>query len=377
MKVKKFEAESMPKVMSQVKKEMGNDAVILNSKVVHRGGFLGLFKKKNIEVIAAIDPEDKLPKKQAWKMERRQEIAAPPSEQLPAFVSDQNQAVMTEIKALKKLMEKQQTSQTTSHPHPYQKFYDHLFEQEVTPELADELITKLKKNEESVPASIDGLKSIILHSLEAKERPLTFGGVDYNRKFLHFVGPTGVGKTTTIAKVAARAVLNDHKRVAFITTDTYRIAAIDQLKTYAKLLDIPIEVAYSLEDYMEARHKFANCDLVLLDTAGRNFRDPQYVYELSKLIDFRTSMETYLVLSLTSRYKDMQEIFDQFNDIPIRQLIFTKSDETSTYGSALNMLVHNKIGAAYITNGQNVPDDIQTASPQWIASRIAGEHYDV
>ncbi|MFG6115101.1 flagellar biosynthesis protein FlhF [Halobacillus sp. MO56] len=373
MKVKKFEAESMPKVMSQVKKEMGNDAVILNSKVVHRGGFLGLFKKKNIEVIAAIDPADKQPpRKQAWKMEKKKEAAAATSDN--SLVSDQT--VLSEIKALKKLVEKKQSVQPTGYPQPYQELYDHLVAQEITAELADGLLARLKANEEKVSVSIDGLKSIILDSLESKGTSCTFGGVDYSRQFVHFVGPTGVGKTTTIAKVAARAVLNDQKKVAFITTDTYRIAAIDQLKTYAKLLDVPIEVAYSLEDYMEARNKFTHYDLVLVDTAGRNFRDPQYVYELSKLIDFRTDMETYLVLSLTSRYKDMQAIFDQFSNIPIRKFIFTKSDETSTYGSALNLLLNNEVGAAYITNGQNVPDDIQTASAQWIASRIAGDRRD-
>ena len=104
----------------------------------------------------------------------------------------------------------------------------------------------------------------------------------FNKKYINIVGPTGVGKTTTLAKVAAETMLNQRKKVAFITTDTYRIAAIDQLKTYAKILNIPIEVAYNLEDFKRAADRFSHYDIVFIDTAGRNFRNEQYVKDLEK-----------------------------------------------------------------------------------------------
>ena len=168
-------------------------------------------------------------------------------------------------------------------------------------------------------------------------------------------------------------MLKQNKRVAFITTDTYRIAAIDQLKTYAKILNVPIEVAYNLEDFQKAIERFSHYDIVFIDTAGRNFRNADYVKDLQSIIDFSVDMETYLVLSLSSKQKDMEEIYSQFSMIPIKQVIFTKADETSTYGAMVNFMIKNEIGAAYVTNGQNVPDDIEMATPQLLVEMVLGE----
>ncbi len=362
----------MPEVMTQVKKEMGSDAVILNSKVVYRGGFLGLFKKKNIEVIAAIDPDTREPHIAGSQNKIKQEAKPVP----PPPQNDQSMDldVIREIKAMKKLLERQQP-QSFHLASPFNEIYEQLMEQEVAPAIAEEIINDWKEhNRDTTPEG--GIHEVISSALNRLNPLLSFGGIDYRNQYIQFVGPTGVGKTTTIAKVAAQAVLSANKKVAFITTDTYRIAAIEQLKTYAELLDVPIEVAYSIEDYMAAREKFSAYDLVLIDTAGRNFRDAQYIKELKEMIDFGVNMETYLVLSLTSRYRDMQVIYDQFHEVPINKLIFTKADETSTFGCALNMLLRNKVGAAYITDGQNVPDDIRGATIDWVASRIAGDRND-
>ena len=194
----------------------------------------------------------------------------------------------------------------------------------------------------------------------------------FHKKYINIVGPTGVGKTTTLAKIAAETMLKQRKNVAFITTDTYRIAAIDQLKTYAKILNVPIEVAYNLEDFKRAADRFSHYDAVFIDTAGRNFRNEQYVKDLGNIIDFSNDLETYLVLSLTSKQKDMDEIFRQFSTIPIKQVIFTKADETATYGSMINFIQHNKLAPLYLTNGQNVPDDIVRATPSNIVNTIFG-----
>lgn len=197
-----------------------------------------------------------------------------------------------------------------------------------------------------------------------------FGELTLKKKFINVIGPTGVGKTTTLAKMAAEFMMKHKKKIGFITTDTYRIAAIDQLKTYATILNVPIEVCYNLEDFDKATKSLADCDIILVDTAGRNFRNQQYVQDLKEVVDYNSDMETLLVLSLTAKQTDMEEIYQQFSSIHIDQFIFTKLDETSTYGAMINLVVKYQKGVAYVTTGQNVPDDIMPADPRQIAKRM-------
>lgn len=152
------------------------------------------------------------------------------------------------------------------------------------------------------------------------------------------------------------------KKVGFITTDTYRIAAIDQLKTYAHILQAPLEVCYNADDFRAAKQRLADCDVVFIDTAGRNFRNPHYVAELQQTIEFDSETETFLVFAATGKYNDMKAIYDRFSVLPIDRLIVTKLDETDTYGAVVNFLLESRVGVAYLTNGQNVPDDMVEAS---------------
>lgn len=247
------------------------------------------------------------------------------------------------------------------YPEPFQKVNDFLEEQEVEKVLRLQLMkTLLKKWYESEKKTLRTSEAFALltEHIASLIRDIPLGGIDFQKKYVNIIGPTGVGKTTTIAKIAAHCVLKKHKKVALITTDTYRIAAVEQLKTYAKILNIPLEVAYSIDDFLKAKEQFSNYDLVLVDSAGRNFLNNLYVKELKKVIDFNDDVETYLVLALTSKYRDMEAIFQKFSFIPIDKLIFTKKDETSYYGNLLNMIIRNKVGIAYVTTGQNVPDDI-------------------
>ncbi|MEM5595594.1 hypothetical protein AAHB53_03285 [Niallia circulans] len=187
---------------------------------------------------------------------------------------------------------------------------------------------------------------------------------------MNVIGPTGVGKTTTLAKIAANIILRQQKSVGFITTDTYRIGAIEQLKTYANILDVPLEVCYSLEDFEHATKKLEECDVILIDTAGRNFRNKKYVEDLMQVVDYKREMETLLVLSMTAKQDDLEEIYQQFSAIKIDAFVFTKLDETSSYGAMINLIVACKKGAAYITTGQNVPDDIVPATPEELVNKL-------
>lgn len=177
-------------------------------------------------------------------------------------------------------------------------------------------------------------------------------------------GSTGAGKTTTLAKLAASSMLTEHKKIAFMTTDTYRIAAVEQLKTYAELLQAPLEVCYSKEECLKAQEKFAEYDHVFIDTAGRNFKEEQYITELQEMIPFDSGLQSFLVLSASAKYEDMKQVLKQFSGVPVNQFIFTKTDETASLGSVFQVLSESRIGAAYLTNGQDVPEDILSVSPK-------------
>ncbi|MDL4840080.1 flagellar biosynthesis protein FlhF [Aquibacillus rhizosphaerae] len=373
MKVKKIIAPTMPEAMMKVRKELGSDAVILNSKEIQQGGFLGLFKKKNIEVIAALDPQPK-PQKRESIQNKEVKIKHPV---LFEEKRDQNQTeVINEVRELRKWIEKNASVQETIFPPVYQAAFDLLVEKEVKVELAKDLVKAVLEENKDKEITYEQVKKQLSLGIASRLHSSDFSGIDYRKKFVHLVGPTGVGKTTTIAKIAANSMLKDGKKVALITTDTYRIAAIEQLKTYSKILDIPLEIAYTIDDYRKAREKFNEYDLVLVDTAGRNFRDSKYIKELGKVVDLNHDLDTYLVLSLTTKSSDLEDIYRQFENIPIKQLIFTKKDETNTYGSILNLSLTNEIGIAYITNGQDVPDDIKGSSVQEICEMIVGVSAD-
>lgn len=384
MKVKKYTASSMTEAMKYIREELGGDAVILSSKPVYTGGFLGLFRKRSIEVIAAIDPKPEpsqmAVKQKAKKEERLQPTQVDSNVDLPKSIPQEKETnhLLKEIADLKGMIANLHSASQIDiqYPELLEKAHSFLCEQDIDviirAKLMDSLLEKWRAAKQDVtPKEVEEwLKasfSTLLDWISEKE-------MGFHRKYINIVGPTGVGKTTTLAKLAAETMLNQRKKVAFITTDTYRIAAIDQLKTYAKILNIPIEVAYNLEDFKRAADRFSHYDIVFIDTAGRNFRNEQYVKDLGNIIDFSTELETYLVLSLTSKQKDMDMIYRQFSTIPIKQVIFTKADETATYGSMINFIQHYQVAPFYITNGQNVPDDIERATSANIVKTIFGAY---
>ncbi|WP_028392835.1 flagellar biosynthesis protein FlhF [Bacillus cihuensis] len=386
MNVKRYQADSMTEALKMVREELGNDAVILNSKPIFTGGFLGMFKKRSIEVYAAVDPQIK-PTKQVTK-QKTKKIAVKAAETVieeNRFVKastlqksepiHKSNEVMKELVDLKAMIKELKQVSDIAYPEPLLPVNELLVGHEINQTVQRDVMDKVLENwsqSHTAFSEAEILKHVKAELVNRFANSKNWG-FHSEKKYINIVGPTGVGKTTTLAKVAAHCMLKQNKRVAFITTDTYRIAAIDQLKTYAKILNVPIEVAYNLEDFQKAIERFSHYDVVFIDTAGRNFRNADYVRDLKNIIDFSVDMETYLVLSLTAKQKDMEDIYNQFSMIPIKQVIFTKADETSTYGAMVNFIIRNEIGVAYITNGQNVPDDIEIATPQLLAKMILGE----
>lgn len=382
MKVKKYVAPSMQEAMKKIRSEMGNDVVILNSKVVQTGGFLGLFTKKNIEVIAAIDPDVPANESKAVKPLSR-ETAKHAVQNSSNYLEHQGQLstvenvnqkpVLEEITELKNMIKALSTNERSDvYPPPLKDIYEKMIKQEISPTFIGQVMAELldtwyeHKGEISHTDLYKKQNEFFALQLEGFD----FGGISYKRKYINVIGPTGVGKTTTLAKLAAECVLQKKKKVAFITTDTYRIAAIDQLKTYAKILDVPIEVCYTTEDFKQAKQNLAIYDYIFIDTAGRNFLEPKYVSDLQKIISFDDEMETFLVLAATAKPADMLAVYEQFAVIPIHKLIFTKMDETSTRGSLFDVMKKTKKGIAYTTHGQNVPEDIEVATRKRIVEQM-------
>jgi flagellar biosynthesis protein FlhF len=429
MRVKRYLVDSMPDALQRIRSELGKDAIILNTKEVKSGGFLGLFGKKKIEVIAAIDSTASVPSQPlvpAGKSDSKRSMtpqAAPAfAAELAAMVAiaeaqgkepppvvkfeapvDHNRAVtenerfpaanerksakedvmLEEIRQMKdmvsKLSAKERLSAETLPP-AFSEIRDQLLDQEVLPELVGEWIGKaqdelaaagVEPDKESAAAAVKGHMMTLLTSRGKLAKRLAS-----DTRIVHFVGPTGVGKTTTIAKLAAEQTLKFQRKVGFITSDTYRIAAVEQLKTYATILNIPLEVVFSPLDLNKAFQRLEQCDIIFMDTAGRNFRNEMYVSELNALLQGKGKSETLLVLSLTTKYKDMRVIAENFSKFNIDKILFTKMDETETLGSIPNLLHQFSLQLSYMTNGQNVPDDIALADEHQIIGRIMGDIQD-
>ena len=196
-------------------------------------------------------------------------------------------------------------------------------------------------------------------------------------KVVFFIGPTGVGKTTTIAKIASSFKLEHEAKVAFITADTYRIAAVEQLNTCASIIDCPVSVVYSVEDMDKSLTDYKDYDLILIDTAGRSHKADDQMDELKSFIEQvvqrkdEFDFESYLTLSVTTKYKDLKSIADKYDDVDW-SIIFTKLDETCSLGNILNMRMLTDRPLAYTTSGQNVPNDIEVINEQWIAKQLLG-----
>lgn len=200
---------------------------------------------------------------------------------------------------------------------------------------------------------------------EAKKRP----------KVVYFIGPTGVGKTTTIAKIASRFTVEQKKKLALLTTDTYRIVAAEQLKTYADILEVPIRVIYSVEEMEHAFSDFRDYDYILVDTAGHSHYNEEQRQAIGQFIhaaDDKAEKEVYLVMSATTKYRDMISIADAYSEVTDYKLIFTKLDETTALGNLFNLRMRTNAEMSYVTTGQNVPEDIEPFNPQIVVKQLLG-----
>jgi flagellar biosynthesis protein FlhF len=253
-----------------------------------------------------------------------------------------------------------------------QLIYNQLISNDVDEKYANSILTEIEGNLKK-DSSMDNILASIYQKIILKlGQPKTIEITGKTPKFVFFIGPTGVGKTTTIAKIASKFKVNEKAKVAFLTADTYRIAAVEQLRTYAGILGIPLKVVYSGEEMKQAILEFADYDIVFVDTAGRSHRNKEQRDDIEALIHTvpESDREVYLVLSATTKYRDLIKITEAYSEIVKYNLIFTKLDETSTIGNLFNIRMLTEASLSYATFGQNVPDDISRIDAQGIAKQL-------
>lgn len=403
MRVKRYLVDSMPDALQRIRVDLGKDAVILNTKEVRSGGIFGLFSKKKIEVIAATDttvqqakpavrsaPQLAYPAPSVSEVAAATELAAaihsasrgseaPPAvaaaapEAVPA--PGGNERLLDEVRQVKELFLR--FSAQGGHsltPEAFTQIEQRLLDQEVDPLIVQTILSSILAESPYTPQQ--WTEELAFAAVRERLLAIIRGGgqsrMGTDTRIAHFVGPTGVGKTTTIAKLAAEQVLKYNRKVGFITSDTYRIAAVEQLKTYATILNVPLQVVFSPGELTKAFKQFADRDIIFMDTAGRNFRNEMYVSELNALLSSQGTSETYLVLSLTAKYKDMKPVVENFSKFKLDKVLFTKMDETDSLGAIINLAHDFKLNGSYITNGQNVPDDISELNEERLVELIMG-----
>jgi len=405
MKIKEFEALTLKDCLNAVRQELGSEAVILETRKFRKGGILGWRAKDAVRIVAATgvsvnEPmqtsQATMPRPAARTTERERQPAAAGAttsasqssvaqdrrafmESLPARPTDpdtQDKLARLEqemlslkqgIDSIRQVVASAPMAQaviSTPLPQgpvtPFPELLDKLRYAEVSEEVALDLLESLPDLGAWSPPARASLAESSLHDLMA-QRVKSAGPIRLTpgkTKIVAFVGPTGVGKTTTIAKLAAHFALIEKRKVALLTMDTYRIAAVDQLKTYSQIIDIPVSVAYCLAEVGPALESYKDCDLILIDTAGRSQKNMMQVSELKTLVE-SVKCETHLVLSASTKERDLRDQIDRFSDVGVDRVLFTKLDETTTYGTMYSAAVKHGIPLSYITTGQKVPEDIE------------------
>ena len=401
MIIKKFTAKTEEEALIQAKAELGDGIVIMNVKTAAPKGFFSFLKKPQTEVTVAKEEESerypaagqkKKPEEVSLKETFRQVARAAGTEAPPlrqpevTREPDESHNLLVEkLDSLQTMIEKRLQEEEEPEPEEaeedsemvrfmkllYNTMLDNEVDEKYANQLVDEMERSVKPNQPFDHALADVYQKMILKF--GKAMPIEKGGK--SPRIVFFVGPTGVGKTTTIAKIASRFRLEQKRKIALFTADTYRIAAAEQLRTYANILEVPFRVIYSVEDLQMGVRDFREYDFILVDMAGHSPHNPALRESMNAFIsglDETLEKEVHLVLSATTKYNDLVNIVDAYADMEDYKVIFTKLDETTSLGNLLNLRLHTGANLSYITYGQNVPDDIEVFNPQKTVKQLLG-----
>ena len=360
MKIKKFVGETSHEAMKKLKYELGSDAVVLTTKSIRRKGLFKYFKKPIIEITAAYEEKDILRKK---------------TNNLSENKANQINKELLEIKeSIKNIPFNNSKYEFSSLA--LKRYNDILISNGVNYKVSFNILKKIEEDidlENKDENTIERIVKYTILEVLGNPRHISFGN---QQKIYYFIGATGVGKTTTLAKIASSLVLEDGRNIGLITSDTYRIAAVEQLKTYSNILQLPLEIAYNKDDMIKAINKFKNKDIILVDTAGRNHNDKEQIKELNNILNSSKNKEIFLLISSNLDYELMKKLLKKYDFLEDFSLIITKIDEAENYGSLLNVKYLTERELSYYTIGQNVPDDIRVIDAEKIVEKLIGENKD-
>ncbi len=346
MKIKKFLVSNMSEALKKIRDELGPNALILDAKQVSRGPLYQLYGKKMLEVTAAID-EDK---------NKRVESTPISTEPLQELMQD-----LQEIKELLKygFIERK-----------YREVFFKLCDMGISKDVALKIAKKLTGDGDNNFAEIDLKERLV--SLLPKTEPIKLPK-NGTPNIVALIGPTGVGKTTTIAKLAAKFALLENIPVGLITIDNYRVAAVEQLRTFADIAGIPLEVVNEPQEFPEKVSRLRDKKIILIDTAGRSQRNGYHIAELANYFKLVQPNEVHLVLAANTESRTLESVTERFIPLGVNKFIFTKLDETESIGPMFSVLFEYPKPVSYLTFGQTVPDDIETADEVRLAELLMGE----
>lgn len=368
MIVKKFVGRDMQEAMKKIRRELGPDAVMLGSKAVRKKGLAGLFSPKIVEVTAVYEPAAK------------QAPAAPACADAKKNRNGSDRDLSELHQRMTRLQQtvddfvgrmEQAGRQTPDFPREVGRLYEQLLASDVSEDVARALLEEVAQA--TAKTGVEPAAALEQLILERLGEPVPLKLKKFKRTAVMIAGPTGVGKTTTLVKLAGLFSCTQGLKVGLINTDTYRVAAWEQLKTYADIMDIPVNIAYSAGELSFALKTLENMDVVLVDTAGKSPRDEGYINELKELLAASSMDEVLLTLSINTGARALRDIAKNYAFLKECKVVVTKLDEVNSWGNALNIAVYTGKPITYVTTGQSVPDDIEQMDARKIVANILGQ----
>jgi flagellar biosynthesis protein FlhF len=409
MHVKRFEAADMAEALRMVKLELGPHAIILSTRQIKKGGgTFGIFGRSFVEVTAAVDREAVDAPRPAPQLHA---LAATPARATTPDVTDMTRVldpIQRDVEAMKdllqqlalkerlappvnlhglereftvmkrmveQLMRQQRQQQDNTMPlfaatlmPCYQRLLASGMDETLARHLVEKAQNSLEPDKLNEAASVqEQVARLVMKSTPASGPLQATAG---EPMVAAFVGPTGVGKTTTIAKLAAHYALGDKRKVALVTLDTYRIAAVEQLRLFAKIIGLPVDIVFTADELERALARHRDKDIVLIDTAGRSQRDALQMAELTAFFTENEHIGVHLVLSATASMPNLSDTVARFKPLGLTSLVFTKLDESTVFGPLLSTALHAQLPMSYFTTGQRVPEDIEVATPERVVDLI-------